>query len=166
MNGLGSLGLGDRGGSGSSNGGNSRGGGGNTRTRNVSTPQFTTSSYQPPAPAFNPRALDFSTSLRLPPKTMGPTAQAVAALAAPAAAIAQPGVTTGSQSGSLGARGGGTDGNTLSDNMSALGAGEKGSSGYNKFASTRPPKMDGSVLAAGTFAPSLLLCVISKDTGD
>lgn len=34
-------------------------------------PQFTTSSYQPPlAPAFQPRAMDYNTSLRLPMKTI------------------------------------------------------------------------------------------------
>ncbi|KAM0753847.1 hypothetical protein T439DRAFT_377977 [Meredithblackwellia eburnea MCA 4105] len=80
--------------------------------------QFTTSSYQPPAPAFgtlHSGVGDYSTSLRLPTKA-----------------------PISNDSGSL------TDSiNTLSIQDNASG------SGYNQFASTRPPKLDGSALDAG-----------------
>lgn len=86
-----------------------------SKSRHAPPPaQFTTSSYQPPAPAFQPRAMDYTTSLRLPPT-----------------------------------RAMSSDTNSLTESAARLVLGDNGGSGYNQFASTRPPQLDGSALDAG-----------------
>ncbi|KAK4703252.1 N-alpha-acetyltransferase 35, NatC auxiliary subunit, partial [Phenoliferia sp. Uapishka_3] len=79
---------------------------------------FTTSSYQPPAPAFNrPMAMgDNSTPLRLPKKP---------------------------KAGSAGSK-------SLTDSLATLSVQDTGTgSGYNQYASLRPPQLDGTALEAG-----------------
>lgn len=90
-----------------------------SRHRHTSGPtgggaKFTTSSYQPPAPAFLSRPMDYTTSLRLPPR-------------APLS----------------------SDSNSLTDSIATLSVADNGGSGYNQFASVRPPKLDGTALDAG-----------------
>lgn len=84
-----------------------------TRTTRNNNAGFTTSSYQPPAPAFAPRAMDYTTSLRLPPRPVASS----------------------------------SDANSLTDSAAQLSI--NGGSGYNQYASSRPPKLDGTALDAG-----------------
>lgn len=76
--------------------------------------QFTTSSYQPPAPAFAPRAMDYNSSLRLPTR------------AAPS-----------------------SDSNSLAESAARLSLNGGGGSGYNQYASSRPNQLEGTALDAG-----------------
>lgn len=83
-------------------------------------PRQTTSSYQPPAPV-NTRFGEPGVSLRMPPARM-----------------------TSSPNSSLAGR---TARMSLADQDAGID--EQGGSGYNQYASSRPPKLDGSALDAG-----------------
>ncbi|GAA5894443.1 hypothetical protein JCM5296_005101 [Sporobolomyces johnsonii] len=99
-----------------------------SKLRSTSSPmpqhQFSTSSYQPPA-AFNPRPAGFGSAsgvdapLRLPPKPQSSDANSL------------------------------TDSTARMSLSSTAPGGGANESGYNKYASTRPPKLDGSALDAG-----------------
>lgn len=84
-----------------------------SKMRSLPPAQFTTSSYQPPAPAFQPRAMDYTGSLRLPPKPLS------------------------------------SNSNSITDSVAKMSLADNGGSGYNQFASSRPPKLDGTVMDAG-----------------